>query len=422
VANVKPSAQQIPNRSAGVDELSNTPGNDAIRSWCAASLLGLCLVGSIKGSPLLSWLPIDATMLFAVSCLVGWVAYAMRTGRLFVNSMRFTVLLWLTFIVPGVFLSINADLNMTKIAFLFTITLLSALLPSLVGNSLPAQRAWLGGHLVVGVILGVGIWLFPDPTSSQYYGGLDVAGGTTITTSRVLGAVAIILVTYAMSHARWRIFCLVGTALALAAMIHVGSKGPFISLALALPLVLLTARLSIRARFAGLGILVSLGIFFATTVSGSQTGGASRLLMFVSGDSADVGRSQLYDIAVRHALTTPMGMGWSGYAHLVEFQTGFFGSNVYPHNILLEIFVEGGWIAGITFIAFVIAALKRLRVESSTTYGLTFYGLGIYWLIAAQFSSDVNGNRMTWAALAFGFATVASGAHAKQRKHHLLRL
>jgi O-Antigen ligase len=396
------------------DQQGIAHANEHIKMWCAISLLGLSYVGYIKGSPLLNWLPVDATAILAASSLAAWLVYVQRTRRPFVISMRFAAILWMTFLIPGAILNINSDLDVTKTIYLFTITLLCVLLPSVIGNSIKAQRAWLFGHLIVGLALGIGILLFPDKTSFKYYGGLDIVGGTTITTARAAGAMFMILAIFAMHSSRWRVPCLVGAALVLVVVIQIGSRGPLISLILALPIVVLTSKLPRRERLAGVGFLATLALFFVATISNIGSAGASRLLVFVSGDTTDTARSALADIAIRHITSSPFGIGWSGFAQLPEVRDGVI-SAFYPHNMFLEIFVEGGWIAGIAFVAFVIAALRNLRMASSTPAGILFYGLALYWLLAAQFSSDINGNRMTWAALSFGFATVASRSPVQRR-------
>jgi hypothetical protein len=48
---------------------------------------------------------------------------------------------------------------------------------------------------------------------------------------------------------------------------------------------------------------------------------------------------------------------------------------------------------------------------------MAFYSLAIYWLAVAQTSNNINGNRVTWAALAFGFAGVATTVKGKAAMH-----
>ena len=266
---------------------------------------------------------------------------------------------------------------------------------------------------LVGIALGAGSLLFPDADSLTNYGRLNIDGGSTISTSRALGAVVVFMFILTIApgvRRHWRLACLLAAAGSLTLMLLVGSRGPFLSVAITIPLMIFTARLPARARIAGLiSLAVSIALILAYSARIESTG-VRRVLTFLSGDANNTSRSNLYNLASNEIIANPFGLGWYGFAHL----KGAYGF-AYPHNIVLEIFAEAGWLAGIAFLAYAGLALVKLRVTTSTTYGMAFYGLAIYWLTAAQFSNDINGNRITWAAMAFGFAELARRPRACQQ-------
>ena len=96
------------------------------------------------------------------------------------------------------------------------------------------------------------------------------------------------------------------------------------------------------------------------------------------------------------------GVGFLRFPGRSDF--GDAAGKTYPHNIFLEVAVEGGWIALLAFVVFVAVCLRALVRNSVDLKGRCFLALGVYWLLVAQTSSDLNGNRMTWIALAAGLA------------------
>lgn len=369
-------------------------------TWCAISLVGLAFAGYLKDTPIFNWLPIDPTAFFAGSCLVAWFAYANRTGQIFLPSMRASVLLWLAFL-PGVVLNILLGFDAMKIAYLFTTTLLCVLLPAVVGTSGYAQRAWLYGLVVVGLALGLGTLLFTNQSYLERTGRLSIEGGSA---ARPLGAVVVVMVALSLMSTtgrRRRVALLLVAIFAVILMSLIGSRGPFVSMVVAVPLMIATGLLSLRKRFVGIVSVVILVVILAAYQEGSSSTGWSRIVTILSGDVKDTNRELLYSIGYESIWAHPEGLGWSGFDRISPMHG-------YVHNIELEIFVEGGWVAGIAFLLYAFSALRRLRKNSSEPYGMVLYGLAIYWVIAAQFSGDINGNRVALAALAYGFSALAT--------------
>jgi hypothetical protein len=375
-------------------------------TWCAISLVGLAFAGYLKMTPFLSWLPVDLTALSAFCCILSWLAYANRTGHAFLKSMQASVVMWVAFL-PGVVIGVLSGLDETKTIYLFTTTLLCVLLPSIVATSVYAQRAWLGGMGIIGVGVGLGAVFFTDAQYLISRGRLDIEGGSA---GREVGSLVVLLAAVAMlSSVRraWRVLCLAIAMAGLVLMIIIGARGPFLSTMISIPLAFATAMLPSRTRVKGLLslALVSISLVCYLVLTGSPL--LSKIWIVI--DTTDPARTNLYGIAHSQMYNSLTGLGWSGFSRLGNFE--------YPHNIFLEIFVEGGWVAGLVFVGYAAVALTRLRRTSSTPYGMAFYSLAIYWLAVAQTSNNINGNRVTWAALAFGFAGVATTVKGKAAMH-----
>lgn len=377
---------------------------DSIISISSAAILGgLCFSGYVKNSPLVDWLPIDPTLLSAIAALVLLSVYTVHNRGLPFRSMIPTVALWATFL-PTMLVAYPTAAGQTKVAYLFTTTLLCALLPAIVGSTELGRRSWLTVSAIVGLALGVGTVLWPDVDRLDIYGRLNIEGGTTITTARAVGAALVIAVVVAANSRKSIATRMAAASIAVAAaalMLLIGSRGPFISVLIALSIVVVTARIGIAVKLVLATLLVFASIILSEVAVTSSTTGFSRILSFIAGDSVDRQRSQLYNLAIDQIANHPGGLGWYGFAPLASAGTP------YPHNIVLEIAVEGGWLPGLAFLAYTLVALRRLWIGSRSLVGMALYALALYWLLAAQFSSDINGNRATWAALAFGFSTIA---------------
>jgi O-antigen ligase len=140
-------------------------------------------------------------------------------------------------------------------------------------------------------------------------------------------------------------------------------------------------------------------VYFLTS---SESGASERVRVFLTGEAPDAAREYLFDEALNRALTSPFGVGWGGFTVSRSFGEIFAGQAVYPHNMLVEIAVEGGWLAGAFFLVLAILSLRGFIIESTSPPGAALLGLFAYWFAAAQTSSDINGNRITWVLFAVG--------------------
>tara|TARA_B000000532_G_scaffold139552_1_gene112080 strand:+ start:147 stop:599 length:453 start_codon:yes stop_codon:yes gene_type:complete len=103
----------------------------------------------------------------------------------------------------------------------------------------------------------------------------------------------------------------------------------------------------------------------------------------------------------------PFGVGignWQEYCN--QSQPHHLLRHEYPHNLLLEIFVELGILGGLIFLYLLIKSIyftykRYLLNKSSRIYPLLFY-LQIFLLFNSLFSGSLNDSRLLFVVLAFG--------------------
>jgi O-antigen ligase len=175
-----------------------------------------------------------------------------------------------------------------------------------------------------------------------------------------------------------------------------GSRGPILSamIAVAGVVVVLMMRRKVRAWI--VVVLVGAIVLAFVALSSSGIAGLERLT-----SDSDSGRSSLINDSIAVFLAHPLGVGWGNLGTYIAFGAAD-GARVYPHNILVELLVEGGVFAIAGFVALVLVALKNVALRMLESEGFVepiLLALTLYALANAQVSSDIVGNRMLWVFL-----------------------
>lgn len=369
--------------------------------WSLA-LLTLAYVGAFKGNRAFAAAPIDLTIFAAVVVALAIVIYFLRGGRV-TRAVYPILLLWAAF-VPGVVLSWPTGQGSAKTAMLFTITLLVAVTTPLILQTQRSRRYWLFSIVGFAVLVLFFAMIDPSIVESQEYGRLSLEGGTTIVSGQLIGAGSVVALLGALRPGQRGRALLAGLAAMLAlGVLLVGSRGPFFAMLFALTATLTLGRVYARSRVIIVGAWVAMASGLLWFVFSTDMRPVARIVDFVA-TQKDPAREWYYSVAGASIGSQPQGVGWGGFAYLVGMGSAeSSGIPVYPHNLFLEVALEGGWLAGLALMAFVSVALTRLWRRSLQPDGVALFGLAIYWLVAAQTSSDINGNRMMWASLAVAF-------------------
>jgi hypothetical protein len=385
----------VPTRSAPFKGVKDQPASRFGSGWWPVALLALAYVGYFKGNPRLATAPVDLTLAATTVVVAGVAIQIMKKSQYAALPMARVSMLFAAF-MPGAVLSEDFD----KTLMLFTITALCALAPAYFLVTERAQQWFIGATVAGAVVMGINVFLFPDVEAREIYGRLSADGSDTIATSRVIAAGVVVTVSLCFFASKWRLPCIALSVAGAGLIAAVGSRGALAGAIAAIAFVLVFARAFSGMRVKAVGVGIAVVWFAAWIVSLSPTGGGARLAAFLTGQESDEGRSLLAHEALKLIPAHPFGMGWGGFGSL-----GLFYRDrplAYPHNLLLETALEGGWIASAALIVVAGMSIRSLVLSSESPTGVALLGLGIYWMTVAQTSSDINGNRMTWVMVSVG--------------------
>jgi O-antigen ligase len=376
-------------------------------------LLALFLhVGVFKGASVFEALPVDATaalgLLLAAVCLHRLLEGRVRPVPVGVAAPL--VLIGILAVIGLIWTPVPAY-GTEKVAKFLTLTLVAATAAFFVIERRRDLYELLWAVVALAALAaGVSV---ADPGSAEA-GRLEFGGqDNTIFTSRLIcsGALVLLLGAGLLARRRWMRVALPFGALALVGVAAgVGSRGPLLSLALALACVLAVSLVRKPQQLVPALVIVAAAVAVFPFVS-LPTTSRERLETTVQNPSASLeqdGRSVLYGKAVDIIEEHPLrGIGTGGfflYSYVLANQ-----EEKYPHNIFLELSAELGVFPALLLAASLVVLLFRLyrrmwladNEEERRLY-YVFAGLLLFQLFAVQFSGDINDNRTFWAM--FGVA------------------
>lgn len=255
----------------------------------------------------------------------------------------------------------------------------------------------LGAFAVLGIVLG-----------GAGGGRLAVLGGGPNVFGRNMGILCV--AAFAMGLRRrndW--LALGGMVVAGALIVLSGSRGALLATAGGMAVVLYfnTARIG-RVVAVGLVVaVVTVGVLELTDF-GNQVLEMfrHRVLQLGVEDRYDSGRAPVYLSAWELGLDAPVfGIGLAGFAVV--------GNHVYPHNVFLEVFCEGG-IVGLALLLLLgppLAALARRRSGADPRDHAAF----VVALISAQFSGDLYDTRAVFLLAIFLAVLTSTGRYQSNR-------
>lgn len=357
------------------------------------SLFLLLFAGYVKGSPVLAWVPVDLTALGAVLvglfCVTGWLR---DDGRL-PTGFGWVVALVVTFLIP-LWHASDTTYGREKVDLL-AITLLCLVGPMFVVHT-RERLLWLLRWLAFGGVAVTALAQYGPQAS--IYDRLATAGGGTIGFGRATGVALVAVVALALAGKLPKLPALALAGLLAYSLVGSGSRGPLIAAGVAILFTVALRRSDHRLRNTLLvGSLGAIGIWWAFERASSFTQDRI-LLLFADYQGASIdARSRLYRIAAEKAWEHMFGLGWGGLETFVYPLT-------YPHNIVLEVFAEGGWLAGGVLTLALIAGFVRAHRLSSESMASAVIGLLVFYVVNAMVSGDINDNRAMFAALGLALA------------------
>lgn len=229
----------------------------------------------------------------------------------------------------------------------------------------------------------------------------DIAGRSTllginpISTGRVAGIGVVIALVYLIAVAKKRsstlILLVIVAVPSTIATFLTGSRGPLVAIIAAVIISLFAGwRRNPKKSFFALLVFLGLGIYLNSLSFDNSD------IRIISTDSS--GRDILFTAAFESILKNPVGLGWGNFHEILPGEKEVSTYILYPHNIFLEVGVEGGWLALVIFTFLVVASLRNAfkRAQSGNPIAMFMLSMLVFALVNACFSSDLVGNRLMW--------------------------
>ena len=227
-----------------------------------------------------------------------------------------------------------------------------------------------------------------------------IGTGNSIWCSRFVGFLVLSIIFYTFRNRRIRLIDIAGLLCALYIMIRCGSRGPILSVVLAIAYILFP-KMKRSYKLLSLVLFYLVYELFMTFTTRYLADGSAL-------DSN--GRFQLATMIFESNFSINVllfGFGIGGYNYAIQ------GEDVYsyPHNIFLETFVETGLVGVTIFLFFLSSIFKKKHIRN------IFYLYCIYFFVNALFSGDIAGNN-----LFFVFASIVllSGSHYSKENRDIV--
>ncbi|WP_281492839.1 O-antigen ligase family protein [Micromonospora sp. MH33] len=134
-------------------------------------------------------------------------------------------------------------------------------------------------------------------------------------------------------------------------------------------------------------------------------------------DASSQARVTLSQLAFDTFTAHPIGLGWGDFGSVVPGYLLAYAPGrediVYPHNLPLEVAVEGGLVALAGLLLLAVAVTRAVWVRRGDPTAAGMGALVVYATVNALSSADINGNVMVWvfSAVALAAGSQRSGAH-----------
>lgn len=322
--------------------------------------------GQFKADPRVEWLPIDLTLLTALATTV-FVICGFLKGQLRLPMSLFILLGFYFLFLPTMFWTDWNSYAIEKTTRFFTLTLLATVAPLFLVRSrneffrLLNALALVGGIMTIDGLLSLitqGEMIAARLTTNQ----LTAFGANPIGFGRAIGITLLWVAVLGVERRLNYLLALSVIGALAVALLGSGERGPlFGTLATLVVVLALGTRERMASRMAwvfmiavvgGLAVRLSLPLIPAISIFRIET--------FLDGTlgSSGLARFQAFNLALQSIRENPLGIGLGGFA--IKSSLWIRSARQFPHNILLETLLEGGWLAGIYLICLILLALRKV--------------------------------------------------------------
>lgn len=383
--------------------------------------------GNFKADPRLEWLPVDFTLLMALATVVFVIKEFLKSGLRVPTSLPLLLGFFLLFLPSTLWTDWHSYAIVKTVRF-FTLTLLATVAPLFLIRSRRDLRRFLAALALLGGVMAADALLFLLAGGEQLHRSLAarlmIFSSSTITLGRAAG---ISFLWMALLRPRgWAMSLLAFSSIGVLAIVILGagSRGPLLATAAALfvTVVLFQWRKpSSIVRFAAVVIVGALGVMWAYPML--PGGSLLRAERFFSGEfgSSELLRVQAYRVSWETIRENPLGIGLGGFAKRSDLWLG--EARQFPHNILLETLLEGGWLAGIYFAFLLVRACQNVKCFTRKLTGVTefrtLFAVLLFLLMNDMVSGELNDSKMLLAfvGLALGLREDTNDEGQEYSKH-----
>lgn len=358
--------------------------------------------GYLKNIVYFQTITIDLTVIFGTLTVITVFYYVLIKGARLSSGILWVLALHVLCAIP-VFWTVWSGYAEQKVIRMFTITLLAAISPFFLLRKKKDVDAFFKCIILFSTFIAF-------DTATNWRAGILANERLTsfvneISLGRIMAIASLWFLVMAISKKRFISAIYVSLSFVfLVLMIGAGVRGPTIAFSIAL-IIILWIYIRLRHRiFFLLGLLgiIALVTFYAVSVAPRTSKQRITQLFTRPAEFGETLRADYYRLAINAISSNPAGIGWGGFEKIA---TGSFSKNVdrvYPHNLILESFLEGGWAVGIFLCAFIYTVLSRawrqVIVAPSRIFMFSLIYL-VFLLVSVLFSNDWNDSRDFFALL-----------------------
>jgi len=359
--------------------------------------------GYLKTDPRLSWIPVDLTAIMGVA-VGGFLLLELLRSRKIHPRILLVVLFFVSFLPSLMVFSLTPYAEVKTLRF-FTQTFLVAVGPFFFVQRTEELKEFCHATVFVGLISVLDVF-----SQVILYRGavwrITAFGSSVIALGRSVGFVGVFVGMKILEDG----FSILRLGMLLSSILvliisgqRMGMVGPVLAIIVTLSLVQGVRFAHVR-RFATIGLLLAVivsSVFFMlperTRIRIEAFFGMGLEVFLSAGND---GRKTALIASLEESTTQPIGVGLGGFQNpqLLVWK--------YPHNIIAEIFLEGGWLAGVAFLIsfggtlFILLSLARTDQIYRQCLGLFLFAF-FYALVAG----DINDNRALFAYMGAALAT-----------------
>lgn len=348
------------------------------------------LAGNFSSFAVFSSLPIDISVLSMIVPGLYFMFWTLKTMSL--HKSLFIVAIFFLALIPTIFYS-GSDIGKLSM-FLMIFFVLAMVSPVLLSDK---QSVKLFINTLFITSLSIVFLTLSGLEHTHTTGRLTLYGGNPIWLARSVSIAAFCLLIFLLYNKISRLKFLLLFAPTIFVMISTGSKGPLLSMIIALVIVYfgkirkfitnkktLTNTLSIL--FFSLPVLIITYILFPEPFT---------RILDLSSESATSGRLILYKDALSVIENNPFGIGLGNFGSYSYFD--------YPHNLFLEALAELGWVPGILFITMIFLSFIGLKhLAQRNIEGDILIGIFIMAFINSMVSGDMTSPKELYLLMPIG--------------------